>query len=1013
MVVEEIKKVIKPNDRQNECIKAIDGKYMVLAGPGTGKTFTIIQRIKNMLQNNVKPQEILCLTFSNAAANEMKKRLIKEAGEISNGIKIHTYHAFCNEIISKYSDRLKVSEDVKTIKEAQELELIKQVIDEMELVYFVPPNASKYHFAKSFIEIAKEINSLRMEKEEYLSYLDKNPAYNQRLKEVENEIYLREQRGAKVPKYMINEVEKINNLIGRAHEVWEIAKLYSEKKQEAKLIDFSDMINFVLDAFENDASLTYEIANNYSYLLVDEYQDTNKSQNELIFNLLDNMKKQNIMVVGDDDQIIFGFQGAADDNVERFKEKYPDTKVICLLENNRSTQEVLDLSYLLMQQNDKRIENNPIFKNDNISKKLIAKNEEIIAKTKRIKKWHFNNEMQELNQIIDDIENIIKNEGENFNLSEIAILCRQKNLINTIATMLKARNIPYQIDDGVNIFLIRSSILIHFYIKALLNNVLDSDKLFYLLLLSPFTINLKDYNRLLNENYLHKKTDRKDFITNMRNMEDFEDKEKINEFLKTYDYLKNYIKTNNLRNSVIEIINRTGILNFFLENEENRLENIEGIKTIIDEATSLMELNPTASLNDFAKHLDMSFENDLTIATKTSVEVQNAVQLLTYHKSKGREFSYVYMPKLTASVWEENGGGKSKYKIIKKEEKTQEKTDIENLKLLFVGLTRAKHNLTLSFADFEEEKPQNLTKYIAQITDYNFDKKEFEYSSDDYLKQYQKAISTQVYDNKKALENTIRAKINELKISPSLINSYINCPRAFYYSTILEINIAEQNWDSANFGTAVHKTLENAEKRKLESGSYPTLNNMLEDFSKIMDYSYFTNDAEREKFEKKGEKMIREYYPEFAQNEFDKLFAIEFVVNNITDENYKLTGKIDRIEKNEDGTYSLYDYKTGTRTSEKQVDIEGNKSDYYRQLCFYKYVFEKMTGEKVSSCGLIFLEDTTKKVIKYLEKNDIEHIEKTIKDTIQKIENLEFDMTKDEKNCKFCPYKRQCRLDVI
>ena len=97
-----VAKKFEPNEAQKKCIENFDGKFMVLAGPGTGKTYTIIQRIKNMLKNDIKAQEILCLTFSNAAANEMKERLIKEAGDIANGIKIHTYHAFCNEIISKY-----------------------------------------------------------------------------------------------------------------------------------------------------------------------------------------------------------------------------------------------------------------------------------------------------------------------------------------------------------------------------------------------------------------------------------------------------------------------------------------------------------------------------------------------------------------------------------------------------------------------------------------------------------------------------------------------------------------------------------------------------------------------------------------------------------------------------------------------------------------------------------------------------------------------------------------------
>lgn len=144
------------------------------------------------------------------------------------------------------------------------------------------------------------------------------------------------------------------------------------------------MINLVLTSFEEDSQFLSEVSNKYKYFLVDEYQDTNDLQNQIIFNLLDGNDETNIFVVGDDDQIIYGFQGAKSDNIENFLTKYPNTTVICLEENNRSTQTILDFSNLIVNQDENRLENNLYFKEKyNISKKLTAKNPKIIVKDKK------------------------------------------------------------------------------------------------------------------------------------------------------------------------------------------------------------------------------------------------------------------------------------------------------------------------------------------------------------------------------------------------------------------------------------------------------------------------------------------------------------------------------------------------------------------------------------------------------------------------------------------------------
>lgn len=1016
---------IKPNGKQEECIKEIKGKIMVLAGPGTGKTFTLINRIKNMLTSNIKPDTILCLTFSDAAANEMRQRLIKELGVVATKVDIYTYHSFCNSIIKAYPNQFELNENVKLINPTVSLELMKKTIDEVKPKDFVSQRSDKYFYAKDFISHVSKLKSLRILKDDYLNYINTNPNFRPRLNALKFEIQEREKSGNLKNKTRYQQVEKIEKDIAKATELWEIYEVYKNKMFENNYIDFQDMINFVIDQFESDNLFLKEIANKYDYLMVDEYQDTNSLQNNIIFKLLDEMENKNIMVVGDDDQIIYGFQGAKSDNVENFLSKYPETKVICLNENNRSAQNILDLSYLIINQDNNRLENNKKFNRFNITKKLTAKNDKVIEKEQKIKFYQFGETMQEYNFIVEDIDKLInsnkvpKDKNNEKDLSQIAIISKKRVDLSIFAELLKNKNIPYQIDEGKSIFTIRASILTYFYLKALDNHILNSDKLFGILLSSPFEININDYNRLLIEN----RKNRKDFITNMESLlkkdNEFVDEQKIKEFLNTFHYLKDYASKNDLHETIIEIINRAGILAYYFKSDKNKMENIMSIKKIIDEAKELKDLNPLVNINDFVKYFDDALNNEIDITIDKNNMVQNAVQLITYHGSKGREFDYVYLPNLVSSSWEEfrrNGDYKYVTDDVIEPILEQEKKDGELLKLLFVGITRAKFGLTMSFAANNNEKPQELTKYlnIAFDTKFDFDRYQIDYNRDLFEDEYYKFLSKDIYNNQKAFEREIKERVNNIILSPTRLNDYLSCQKKFFYLKVLNIDIQHANWDQANYGTAIHNVLERAINFAYENNHYPKLEEMLEWFKFNMDNSLFTTIEKKEMFQKRGFEALDDYYSRFIETPIKSIAHVEYSFNNIDVKGNFISGKIDRIEKNKDGTYELYDYKTGTPVSAKKVEIGESREDYFNQLCFYKYAFEKMTNKKVSKVGLIYVENHSKTIYKELTNSDMEYIENLIIKAYDDIKNLHFnELSKSNDTCKYCAYKHLCRLEIL
>ena len=527
--MQEIKVKHKPNERQQMCIDTIDGKIMVLAGPGTGKTFTVTKRISSMIEKGIKPETILCLTFSDAAASEMKGRLSSEIGILASNVNIYTYHSFCNEIIKMYPDKFGISADISLVNATLERELMVQTIDEVVPKVFVADRGGKYFHIPTFLKAISKLKAQRVNKEDYLANIQTNPNLVPQILKLREEIEEKQKKGDTRYKGRLTEIANIEENIEKAKELWTIYEVYSRKMIENKLIDFADMINLVIDKFEQDNSFLMEVSSRFKYFMVDEYQDTNDLQNKILFDLLDSNEYKNVFVVGDDDQIIYGFQGANSENVDNFLKKYSDTKVICLVENNRSTQSVLDLSYRVVTQDATRLEDNPLFKAHNIEKKLVAKNPKVIEKEQPIKRWQFGELIQEYNYIADDIEKLINSDscpidektGEK-KLSEIAIISTKKSELKEFENRLKSKNIPCQLNEGSDIFKIRSVITAYFYMKVLNNQVYDSDKLFGLLLTEPFCLNLNDYIKLKNE-FKRQSIENNDFIANMKKLSSWAD----------------------------------------------------------------------------------------------------------------------------------------------------------------------------------------------------------------------------------------------------------------------------------------------------------------------------------------------------------------------------------------------------------------------------------------------------------------------------------------------------------
>ena len=450
--------------------------------------------------------------------------------------------------------------------------------------------------------------------------------------------------------------------------------------------------------------------------------------------ICDSKDKKNIFVVGDDDQIIFGFQGAQTDNLEQFLKKYPDTKVICLNENMRSTQSILDLSEQVAKLDPNRLENNPEFKSYGIDKHLTAKNPALFDKNTKPILRVYEDIAHEYSSIADEIEKLAK--SADVPLKEIAVLTKTNGELEEFAALLEARNVPCELKDGKSIFSIKSSILTVFYLKMLLNPQMYCDKIFPLLLCEPFSIDINDYNDILANSYLHKN---RDFIADIYDMKDkkWKNPDKINKFIGDFEYLNGAKASLDISRLVLEVINKTGILDYFINHPADVEENISALKRLAREARDFYNSDRRATLKDFIEYLDDALENGTAILTEKSPVEKNAVRLITLHSSKGREFEYVFMPTLEDYRWERSKTDTISPKIpLSKviDDELKEALKIsEKIKLLFVGITRAKHKLFLSVPKTIGGKEKRLTRFISSISESYLDRQEVKYKDENYI----------------------------------------------------------------------------------------------------------------------------------------------------------------------------------------------------------------------------------------------------------------------------------------
>ena len=1002
------------NLEQKLAVDTIDGPVMVIAGAGTGKTQTITLRIANILsKTDTKPSSILCLTYTDIAANNMRNRLLNMIGPDAYKVKICTFHSFCNDIINSNSEFFPfATSKLKQIDDLETIEIIKDIIDNLDNNSPLISWGDRYFYQKSVIDsihlikrenispntlskliddeeiffknatlLMAKLSNIRATKNNYpqineiLDKLENLPNNSLNLKSHIQIIRSGNENLSQVKSEIRKFYQDFEKDIPKQKELIKVFDLYQKKLQKKSLYDYEDMILYVIDAFTKNTDLLLNFQEKYQYILVDEYQDTNSSQNKIIDLLGNYYDKPNIFVVGDDDQSIFRFQGASIENIYNFYQKYNPVKIV-LRNNYRSHKLILDSSQNVISHNKNRIANLIT----DIDKSLIANKEYDPDPVNLIV---LNSNIEEDYYVAQKISNLIKS-GES--LKDIAILLRKNRDADELVKMLSAFGIKFFLPSDSNVlknpFIIQIIKLLEFIQNP------NSSVHAYHVLAAPFIrLNSLDLLKILKT-----KTKLSDLVFDQEKINQLEISQKsktiISKFGQKIAKSRTDLEIFSPEKVYNRILKRFRILKYLLS--KNDIESLNQVHVFYQSLKNSVT-QKDLSLKEFLSRINLYIDNNISISSPSiSYDSSDSIKILTVHGAKGLEFNHVFIYRLLEDSWEkqrELNKLRLPFGILKSEiTKSIEDDYEEDRRLFYVALTRARKQIYLSYSQYKENgKNQNASVFISEIDNQLIENIKFN-DKENALKTYYQFANI-FNDLKPDLSQYLKDYlVNKYKFNVSHLNSYLRCPLCFYYKTILRIPQNKEKYSS--FGTAIHAAL---------SGFY--LKNSIKEVLEMFQQSLKNERLPKSDYlwcQELGKKILNDYYDQYKDSIKDgNVCEHNFANDNIVYKNIPLTGKIDLIERVDNKKVNVIDFKTGNVDNKsKDLSPEGG---YYRQIVFYKLLLDIKNDSRLQfNQGIIDFVEKSKSKKSFIRKeinvtnDDINKLKIQIEDVYQKMLNLEF-----------------------
>lgn len=982
------------NTEQKDAVDSIDGPVMVVAGPGTGKTQILTLRIANILiQTDTAPESILALTFTESGAKAMRERLRRYIGATAYQVPIYTFHGFAEQLISRYPDSYHRVIGGRPANELEKITLLESILDNVEIKLLRPMGNPQYYVP----HILRIIGQL---KQEYIT----PDALADSI--VQQEIELRgiekiHEKGAHKGKVR-GEYAKKEKSIEKNRELLLVYRQYEALLSEQNLYDFDDMIVETVKALSANQDMLRDLQEQYQYILADEHQDVNGSQNKILELLAAFHDYPNIFAVGDEKQAIYRFQGASLENFLYFTEQFPGTKVISLTSNYRSGQVILDVAHSLVEV----AEAGPL-------KDLRVPLEAKIGTAATVTKRTFVHQAVEDTWLTQEIQTQLDAGVEP---KEIAVIVRTNKEVETVSAFLRKADFPVTASADGDILQHPITQTVQGLIDAVITEK-NEQALFAVLHGAYWGVSVSDLVKVLSARSYD--VSLWDILSDAAVLEALK-VENIAALQRVVTVIEGAREkeVHEAPHRVLEyLLQRSGFLKHLMKHDP--FEGTRVLRRLYDEVEELVIRDGVGTLKEVSQTFATLQAYRLRLNAPFIETNDQAIQVMTAHKAKGLEFSTVFVLHVTDSAW--SGAGKKTYFDIPLQTHTNvEKSAFieDERRLLYVAMTRAKNALYLSLSQTNADGKELVeARLLGDIEEEYIEVVSTEKESKDFnplaaLMQEPQTIAIDA--------QLLTHLLAERGFSATSLNNYLRSPWDYFYRNVLRI--PETQAVHMQFGTAVHNTLE-------YTTAFHTKNKTLPPPAKI-----------KKKFEQELRRLpigVTEY-TRLHEKGFSALLAyVEHLENELPEETKEelklrvhletgipeipevlLTGKLDRIDVGNGRAIRVVDYKTGKPKSRNVIEgnTKGSDGGYKRQLVFYALLLSLYDDSRYQcKTGVLsFVEPDVKGVIKEetftITEQEIEDLKQEIIASTQAIITGEFlSQECDDTVSEYCHFVRQLK----
>ena len=912
-----------------------EGPLLIVAGAGTGKTTVITRRVAYLIERGIKPEQILALAFGDKAAQEMEERADKLLPYGYYNLQISTFHAFAESVLKEHSLEIGLP-DFKVLDEVGQWLLIRNNLEKFDLDYY-RPLGNPTRFIKALVTHFARAKDELITPEEYLGYAEK-------LKLVSDQDPSTSLRSAQGLKSLAPELARPLKLgegwvegqeLKRIAEVANAYHVYQRLLLQNSVLDFGDLINYTLTLFQKRPRVLELYRKRFQYILIDEFQDTNYAQYELLKFLA--APKNNLTVVGDDDQSIFKFRGASISNILHFQKDYPDAVFVSLTRNYRSGQNILDEAHRFIQQNDPdRLEVRL-----QLSKKL-QNPENLRGEIQPLLAQDYISEARLVAEKI--LEFLNKDPGLTWD--DFAILARSHDTLNPFITVLEENHIPHIYFANKGLYKKAAILDILAYFR-LLDNYHESQALYRVANFPLFQIS---HAAIVELSHFAKRKSLSLFeafrlapaVLNL----DEKSREGLQKLLILLEQHAKLAREKSAEQVYIQVVNDLDFAAAALQDYQNG-KYLENFRRRIQD---FQVQNPDKTLKNFMRELNFEQEagglGELEFDAEAGPE---AVKLMTVHGAKGLEFSHVFVVGLVDKRFpslERREAIEIPQALIKEVLPVGDIHLEEERRLFYVAMTRPKKTLFLTRAlDYGGKLQKKPSRFLEELG----------------LARATGAKPTGevVFAGTNTSGRPQRLPLPKL-FSFTQISVFRSCPLEYKFKYVLKLPLPGRA--SLSFGQTIHQTLEkflrltkqHRESQDLfgqHSGAEPLDFDALRKlYRESWTDDWYESRAQMEDYRDKGEKILKFFHEDSKTNPpRPKYLEANFKLKLGP---YLLQGRIDRVDEAPGGLL-IIDYKTGPPRGINKVDKE--------QLLLYQWATEEFLKERVADLQYWFLWDSLKK----------------------------------------------------